>query len=291
MILLFSFMYSIGVSTYENIKKNEKLEEFKSRAYESETVTKFGDTYVYHKVARVHEWEIADDRDVFYDPVTRHYPGVEGDILLTFESPFPYTPVIHQMLSFWLGGHAALVGKDNQILQSTGMTANGLLDFSTMVNVVLHRGYDETNEYGVSIQKITNYWMVPYRGVGHAEYPYYGKYYRPEIFAVRTKFRDQNTRQEHIDSAVDFIEDKVDRGLYNYLFIFDTQDKFYCTDLVTRAWAQVNTNSNPNYNLDKDGFIPSDYDILLSDDVYITIYKETITNEDGNQEIHVYYLD
>src|SRR5690606_1595742 len=111
------------------------------------------------------------------------------------------------------------------------------------------------------------------------------------IFAVRPKFNDVNTIQDDIDQAVGYVEDKVDRGLYNYLFIFDTEYKFYCTDLVTRAYSSVTSVNGESYNLDKDGFIPSDYDILLSDDVYITIYKETIFDEDGSFTIHVYYLD
>ena len=41
-----------------------------------------------------------------------------------------------------------------------------------------------------------------------------------------------------------------------------------------------------DYNIDEDGFIPSIHDILLADDIYITIYKET--KSDG---IHIYYLE
>lgn len=289
-VILFFFMYSIGVSTYENIKRQEKLDEFKSRAYESTEEVRYDETYIYHKVARVHPWELADERNVFYD-ANKVYPGIQGDILLAFDSPFPYVPVVHEMISFWLGGHAALVTKNNQIIQSTGMTSNGLLDFGTMFNVIAHRGYDEDDVYGVSAQTASNYWMTPFRNANHAEYPYYGRYYRPEIYAVRPKFRDPDKIQEHIDEALDYALDKVDRALYNYLFIFDTENKFYCTDLVTRAYQAINVENGPNYNLDEDGFIPSDYDILLADDIYITIYKETKKDENGNNVIHVYYLE
>src|SRR5690606_28617977 len=125
----------------------------------------------------------------------------------------------------------------------------GLLNLETMFNVIMHRGYDEGNIHGVSAQKTYNYWMRPYRNENHAEYPYYGKYYRPEIFAVRPKFNDVNTIQDDIDQAVGYVEDKVDRGLYNYLFIFDTEYKFYCTDLVTRAYRSVTSVNGESYNL------------------------------------------
>ena len=283
--LLFIICYFIGESTYENFKKNEVIEAFKSRAYETSEVVQYDTTYFYHKIKREYDYELNDPRNVFYDQAKMN-PGVKGDVLLTFQAPFPYVPVIDQVLSAWLGGHAALVVENNRIIQSTGLTSNGLLDISTMINVILHRGYDEENIYGVSAQKANNYWMTPYRSESHAEYPYYGKYYRTEIMAIRTKFEDPLDIDSDIDQAVSFAQDKVNRGLYNYLFIFDTKDKFYCTDLVTRAYASINEVNGRSYSLDDDGFIPSIYDMLLSEDSYLTLYKET--KADG---IHIYYLE
>lgn len=283
--LIIIICYFIGESTYENIKKNEVIEAFKSRAYEVEEVSRYDTTYFYHKIARTYDYELNDQRNVFYDSAKMN-PGVKGDVLLTFQAPFPYVPVIDQVLSFWLGGHAALVVENNRIIQSTGMTSNGLLDISTMANAIFHRGYDEENIYGVSAQKANNYWMIPYRTQSHAEYPYYGAYYRTEIMAVRTKYEDKNQIESDIDHVIDFAEDKVNRALYNYLFIFDTKDKYYCTDLVTRAFTSINEVKNRDYNLDDDGFIPSIHDMLLSEDTYLTLYKET--KSDG---IHVYYLE
>ena len=173
---------------------------------------------------------------------TKIEPGIKGDILLTFQAPFPYVPIIDPIISYWLGGHGALVSDNNRIIQSTGMTPNGLLDLSTMLNVILHRGYDEEDIYGVSVQEVRNYWLRPTRDESHAEYPYYGgAYYRSEILATRLKYKNPETRDEEIDLAVDFGKNQVNRGLYNYLFILDTKNKFYCTDLITRAFNNINS--------------------------------------------------
>lgn len=285
LFLLGVIAFFIGESTYENIKKDEIINAFKSRADEVYTEEKYDTTYHYYPIKRIYDYELNDTRNVFYDD-SKMYPGVKGDVLLTFKSPFPYIPILDPVISFWLGGHAALVSDNNQILQSTGMTSNGFLDISTMFNVIMHRGYDEENVYRVSVQQASNYWMIPHRTQSHGEYPYYGAYYRDEILATRVKFEDPNKIQEEIDIAVNFAKDKVNRGLYNYLFILDTQDKFYCSDLVTRSYLAVNDVNQTNYSLDDDGFIPSIQDMLISEDTYMTIYKET--RADG---IHIYYLE
>jgi|SRR5690554_922197 len=277
--------YFIGESTYENIKKNQIINTFKSRAYETYEVSQHGTTYFYHKIKRIHDYELNDTRNVFYD-ANKVNPGVKGDILITFESPFPYIPVIDQIYGYWLGGHTALVGDNNKIYQSTGIADSGQLDIGLMFDVIMHRGYDETNKFGLSVQTVSNNWMTPFRNESHPEYPYYGKFYRDEILTTRVKYENTDIRDQVIDAASNYAHDKVDRGLYNYLFILDTSNKYYCTDLVTRAFGQVNKDLGTDFNLDPDGFYPSMYDILLSDDVYITIYKET--KADG---IHVYYLE
>ncbi|WP_162146860.1 hypothetical protein [Acholeplasma granularum] len=284
-LFLLIVAYFIGESIYENYKTDQKIEAFKQRAYETVVEEKYGTTYFYHKVKRTYDYEIEDSRNVFYDE-NKIEPGLKGDILLTFQAPFPYIPIIDPIISYWLGGHAALVSDNNKIIQSTGMTSNGLLDLSTMFSVILHRGYDETNKFGVSVQEVRNYWLKPTRNETHAEYPYYGEYYRTEILTTRLKYKDQSKKDEEIDIAVNFGKNQVDRGLYNYLFIFDTKNKFYCSDLITRAFNDINRVNDTDYNIDEDGFIPSIHDILLSDDIYITIYKET--KSDG---IHIYYLE
>jgi hypothetical protein len=277
--------YFIGESTYENIKKNQLINEFKSRAYETYEVNQHGTTYFYHKIKRTHDYEINDPRNVFYDEAKVN-PGIKGDILITFESPFPYVPVIDQIYGYWLGGHTALVGENNRIYQSTGITDSGSIDFGIIFDTIMFRGYDEDNSLGLSVQSTNNTWMVPFRNEFHPEYPYYGRFYRDEILATRLKFKDNENRDDEIDVAVEYAKDKVNRGLYNYLFLVDTKYKYYCSDLVTRAFSQINQDLGTSYNLNGAGLYPSMYDILLSDDTYITIYKET--KADG---IHVYYLE
>ena len=269
----------------KTLGKNQIINAFKARAYETTEVSQHGTTYFYHKIKRTYDYELNDKRNVFYDN-NKVYPGVKGDILITFESPFPYIPVIDQIYGYWLGGHTALVGDNNKIYQSTGIADSGLLDFGLMFDVITHRGYDETNKFGLSVEEASNMWMTPFRNESHPEYPYYGNFYRDEILSTRLKYKNTDTQAQEMDIAVNYALDKTDKGLYNYLFIFDTKYKYYCTDLVTRAFHQINIELDTNYNLDPDGFYATMYDILLSGDVYITIYKET--KADG---IHVYYLE
>lgn len=284
-VFLLLIAYFIGESTYENIKKNQIINDFKSRAYDTNVVNQHDTTYFYHKIKRTYDYEVSDTRNVFYDN-DKVNPGIKGDILLTFESPFPYIPVIDQLYGYWLGGHAALVGENNRIYQSTGIADSGTLDFGLIFDVITHSGYDEENKFGLSVQVARNDWMTPFRNESHPEYAYYGKFYRDEILTTRLKYKNAETRDQEIDIAVNYADDKTDKGLYNYLFLFDTKYKYYCTDLVTRSFNQINTDLGTDYNLDPDGFYPSMYDILISDDVYITIYKET--KSDG---IHIYYLE
>lgn len=285
-ILILIFIYSIGVSTYENIKQRQKIKEFKSRAYEDyETLEFYDDTYYFYKVKRVHDYELLDDRPVFYND-NFLAPGLEGDILLTFESPFPTVPVVHHLLSFWFGGHSAYVTKNNRVIQSTGLGPDGLLSIDTMINVIMHDGYDEEDYYEVSAQKTLNYWMIKYRDESDSQYSKYGKYYRNEIMAVRPKFESVDQRDQIISQVSNNLDELIDKALYNFTFVIKTPNKYYCTDLVSRAYEDINETFNTNYNLNPDGFIVSDYDIMLSNDVYLTLLKET--KKDG---IYVYYLE
>lgn len=278
-IVLFIFIYSIGASIYEHVQKNALINEFKSRTIETVTVEKYGDVYHYHKVKRVHEYELNDTRSVFYDSA-KDYPGQKGDVLLTFESPFPHMYLFDKALLFWTGGHAAIVLENNKIFQSTG-NISGYFSFFMIFDTIMHKGYSDGN--GLTAQIVSNYWLAPYRNATDVAYPYYGKYYRNEIIAVRPKYQDLKNDYEAIK---EYSNELADKALYNYLFIVDTKYKYYCTDLVSRAFEYINSVNGTDYNLNKDGVVTTVYDLLLNDDVYITIYKETINNE-----IHIYYLE
>src|SRR5690606_34953870 len=149
-----------------------------------------------------------------------------------------------------------------------------------------HQGFDTDNSLSVAANETSNYWLQSMRNESHAEYPHYGEYYRNKIFTLRTKYEDISTRDSEVDELIDFGQSLVGRGLYNYLCVFDTEYKYYCSDLVSRAFETMSKKTDRSYNLNQDGFITTINDIIVSKDVYLTIFKETV-----NDEIHIYYLE
>ena len=70
--------------------------------------------------------------------------------------------------------------------------------------------------------------------------------------------------------------------LYNYLFIFNTKNAYYCTDLCSRVYGK---DFGMKYDIDTNDFHVSLQDLFRSKDTYITFVKYKI----GNQT-HIYYL-
>ena len=66
---------------------------------------------------------------------------------------------------------------------------------------------------------------------------------------------------------------------YNYNFTFDTLNKSYCSDLISKVFDKV------NLNLNKDGFWTTVWDIMVSPDLYITYYHYI-----SNGVKYVYYV-
>ena len=69
---------------------------------------------------------------------------------------------------------------------------------------------------------------------------------------------------------------------YNYLFVLDTEDNYYCTDVCSRVYGKE---FDMNYNIDTNGFHVSLQDLFRSEDTYITFVKYKI-----GSETHIYYL-
>ena len=62
--------------------------------------------------------------------------------------------------------------------------------------------------------------------------------------------------------------------------MLDTVNKSYCTDVISKSYRKV------GINLNKDGFITTNLDILCSGDLYISYYhyyKDDVK--------YIYYLD
>lgn len=69
---------------------------------------------------------------------------------------------------------------------------------------------------------------------------------------------------------------------YNYLFIFDTKDKYYCTDLCSRVYGRE---FGMKYKFDKNGFHVSCQELVKAEETRISFVK--IVKDD---KLHIYYL-
>ncbi len=287
LIMLGGMVYSFGVSTYENVKVNQEIEAFKDRA-----ITEITEDFeyspgviqkrIYHIVPRETSYELSDARSVFYDD-SKKYLGQSGDILMTQDSPFPHIFGIHQFVTYYFGGHATLSSDHNTLYEATGLAD----DFQTIIDTIKEPG-DEPHDLSLTAQeKHSNMWLDPnYRTDSDPAYPYYGSYYRDEFIGVRVK----NITDEQLQGLNDFGDSIKDQALYNYLFFLDMKNKYYCTDLVSRAYqaVMVEDYKQKQYSsvLNDDGFITSVNDMILSNDTYISVYVEII-----DDVVHIYHLE
>lgn len=285
-LLLGAIIFTFGKAVTKDILVKKEIKQFKSRAiFEKEELFEYQpgvtQTRRYYGVPRETSYELNDARSIFYDD-TRKFLGQNGDIFLSQESPFPSVPVIHQFVSYYFGGHAAIKNDSNHFIEAVGFPNED----ETLWDIITHPG-NEPHDFSVTINKNTsNYWLNPvYRSSSNEDYPYFGSYYRKKFIGVRVK----DVTEEQISGAVAYAEEKVDKNLYNFLFFLDMKYKFYCTDLVSRAYQDVMVESKHQKKyakaLNDDRFITSVNDIVLSRDTYMTFYieiKDDIT--------HIYYL-
>jgi len=287
LLLVGAGIFTIGKAVTKDILVRNEINDFKDRAvfeYQENFEYSPGIEQVrrYYKVPRETLYETADTRSVFNDD-TRKYLGQAGDVFLSQRSPFVGQFFVDPFISYYFGGHAAIKTDTNRFIEAVGFPD----DDETILDIIRHPG-DEPHDYSVTIsQTSNNYWLNPrYRYEGSVEYPYFGSYYRDKFIGVRVK----DVSLEQIDGAIAYAEDKVDKNLYNFLFFLDMKYKYYCTDLVSRAYQDVMIEPDDQSvyakSLNDDGFITSVNDIVLSDDTYLIFYVEI-----KDEIVHIYYLE
>lgn len=286
-LILMGMIYSLGIAIAENIQVDRHIENFKKRGvFESEVNYEYSSGVFqvrrYYKVSRETSYELSDTRSVYYQS-NRKFLGQKGDIFVTQDSPFPYSPLGHLFVSYYFGGHAAINDGNNRFVEAVGFPQ----DDETIFDFIFHPG-EEPHDFSATVSKSgTNYWLDPrYRHEADQEYPYYGSSYRKEFVGLRVK----DIASEQIDGAVAYAEEKIDKNLYNFLFFLDMKYKFYCTDLVSRAYqsVMVEEGRQRNYSraLNDDRFITSVNDLILSKETYMIFYVEII-----DDVWHIYYLE
>lgn len=269
-IIIGAIFYSLGISVYENAKVDKMIAEFKKAGVLNEE--KSTETRKYYEV----ESKIRLDEETYIEIENEFFMGNIGDILVTRESPFPNLPFIHQFVSYYFGGHAAMVTAPDELTEIAGFPDKG----ESIPQYVFHQvKYDEEgnpnhNFTGGVLQTPSNYFIRKYSD---------GTYYRNKSIGLRVKSTADERRE-----AVEYINELRRKNvIYNYMFWLDTKEKYYCTDLMSRTYQSlVDENGKQKFSLNDDGFITSVNDLILSKDTMISTYFEV----DKKGVEHVYYL-
>lgn len=286
--------YSLSFTTYEHIKVNKTLNAFMSKAT---LVNQYENNVSYHEsyeghITRMYEVPREtsfqrDGRNVFSD-ATKSKIGQKGDIFVTRQSPFPNIPIFHQFMSFYYGGHAAFYD-GNRYIEATGYPSS----VKEFFQIVTNKGNDPDHGLGTTAKINKNRYWDTLQSYNH----YYNGHYRSEYIGLRIKDADEEMINSFINSAQEKIENN---SLYNFLFFINMKYKYYCTDLVSRAYEEAfyrTENKDPTYHskgyakkLNDDGFITSVNDLILSKDSYIHFYVK-VTKENNQVYENIYYLE
>ena len=120
-ILLFVFIFFIINGIVENILIERKINDFKHQATLVEYDVENGIKYycVSRETSRPSLNEIEGIK----------YVGIEGDILIRQSSPYPEIPIFHQLMTFFIGGHAAYVKNPTTTIEINGKDSNNYVDY------------------------------------------------------------------------------------------------------------------------------------------------------------------
>lgn len=174
-------------------------------------------------------------------------PGNSCDILTTKQAELG-GPLTRGFIQFFAGGHAALCSEEYTDFETK------LNDFTSIEATGLNDGDDNSAS-------------VFYRDYWADDYTY------TEIIGLRVKMNDREKKEVLANASAYLGED------YNYSFLFNTSTKTYCSDLISKAYSTIGV------NLNKDGFTTSVYDLIVSNETYISYYHYF---KDGIK--YIYYL-
>ena len=280
LVVITGLIYSLGGVIRLDAEANQHIQTFVSRASETphfyQTIN--GYTFNYYSVSR-ETFEQEDARNIFFDE-DKVKLGQTGDIIVTQQSPFPNIPVIHAWITYYFGGHASLVNEENKLYEATGIGS------SNIVEVMLFPG-NQTHNFDVSVTQSNNYWLNSNRrNESNPAFPFFGTFNRNEFLSLRVKNITENQRLGAVAFAKDLYDTKT---LYNYTFFLDVKYKYYCTDMISRAYQDVMVPSHRQRGYAQvlnDRFITSVNDLINAQETYITSY---IKIED--RVVSIYYLE
>src|SRR5690554_6976197 len=234
---------------YEKAIVNDKIEDFKARAEYIGPDENLKNVH-YYRVKKEYDYEDVS-RNTF--TIDERNIGSKTDVIITNRNPMRGTPVLDPLVGFLASnfyvGHSSM---------------NSVDDGSRMYEVVGNSGTPGKN---VVIEG-TNDW---YRYIEDIE--------TPVIVGVRIK----DTTEEQRDKMVEYADQQLGKG-YNYSFIFNRANTYYCTDLVSRSAKYAGLNIN------YDHFATTGNDMIISKNTYIFFLRD-IVYEDGEPVFNIYFLE
>lgn len=184
---------------------------------------------------------------MYYDEITHDcYPGGKGDILVSPDQ-LTIAPIVNEIVSFYAGGHAGYSIGNYEDYVVQSMEYN-TLEITQTLEVHNARLYHKKD------------WACN------------------EYFNVVIGLRVDMTEEEY-EKVTSVILSYYDDP-YNSSFLFNTTNSKYCTDMMSQAFSYIGK------NLNRDSFSTSVFDLIVSQDTYISYYHYY----DGNGVKHVYYL-
>ena len=228
---------------------NRQINEFKERAvYVGEDPNLIN--VHYYKVSKKYDYE--DNSRNTYTTTTRII-GSKTDVIITNRNPMRgvvgLDPLVGYLASNFFVGHSTMNANDQGTL---------------MYEVVGNSTTPEEN----AVIKSSNDWSS-----------YLKDTQSPIIVGVRIK----DTTSEQRDKMVEYASMQVGKG-YNYTFLFNRENTYYCTDLISRAAKYAGLNINYDY------FATTGNDMIISKNTYIFFYRD-IEVVDGKNIFNVYYLE
>ena len=240
--IIFIALWATSSSLEKNVEKLVYVEQFKARGvFQDELST---NKIKFYKVTANEKED--STRNAFIKDGSTIYPGTKGDILVSTQATL-VGPMISGLVSFYVGGHATVVTDEYNDYEIS----------SNKKSSVEATGLEEGENRAVISDR--SYWSdkEPFN----------------EVIGLRVNLSD-NEIDEVISNSVGLVGDK-----YNYSFLFDTDIKSYCSDIVTKAFLKVGV------NLNKDSFATTIYDLIVADQTYISYYSYY-----SDDILNVYYL-
>lgn len=224
-IFITSFVYIFVNSSIKNIMTSIQIKNFK----DSCTLDEINSTSSaeYYTVSR-------ETQPGMYNNNGYILPGSSCDIMINLTSSFDF-PIVHEIASFTIGGHAALAAFD---YSDSFYDITNKDDIETAYNEEQKETFVDTKEYWNNLL------------------------YTDSFIVLRVDLTEYQKRVV-FNEAVSMLGDP-----YNLSFFFNTKESHYCTDLITKAFNSV------GINLNSDGFLTTTYDLITSKYTQIVGYKE-----------------